>query len=108
VTFDGPLDTLVTDRIAEQMLAVMREGLSNVARHAHATAVDVVVNAHAAGVSLTITDNGRGMQGVTRRSGLQNLLHRAAELGGELVVGSPSGGGTRLEWSAPLPTPSQI
>jgi PAS domain S-box-containing protein len=107
VTFDGPVDSLATDLIAEQLLAVLREGLSNVARHAHATAVEVTVTADPSRVGLTITDNGRGMAGVTRRSGLQNLLHRAAELGGDLVVGNHSGGGTRLEWSVPLPTPSE-
>jgi PAS domain S-box-containing protein len=103
VSFDGPVDSLVTDRIAEQLLAVLREGLSNVARHAHATAADVAVAADQAGVSLTISDNGCGMQGVTRRSGLQNLLHRAAEVGGDLAVGPGPGRGTRLHWSVPLP-----
>jgi signal transduction histidine kinase len=97
---------VATDRIAEQLLAVMREGLSNVARHAHATAVDVAISAEASRVSLTITDNGRGIPDGARRSGLQNLLHRAAELGGELEVGNHSGGGARLVWSVPLPDPA--
>jgi two-component system, NarL family, sensor histidine kinase DevS len=102
VSFDGPVDSLVTDRVAEQLLAVLREGLSNVARHAHATAVEVAVRADPAGVSLSISDNGRGMVGVTRRSGLQNLLHRATLLGGDLVVATQPQGGTRLDWSVPL------
>lgn len=102
MSFDGPVDTVVTDHVAEHMLAVLREGLSNVARHAHATAVDVAVTAEGGRVSLSISDNGRGMQGVTRRSGLLNLLHRAAEFGGDLVLADQPGGGTRLDWSVPL------
>ena len=102
VTFEGPVDGVVPDRIAEHMLGVLREGLSNIARHAHATAADIAVSADAERVTLSITDNGRGMAGVTRRSGLLNLSHRAAGLGGDLVVGSRPGGGTRLDWSVPL------
>jgi PAS domain S-box-containing protein len=102
--FDGPVDTVVSDPIADQMLAVLREGLGNIARHAHATSAEVRVRADEDEVSLVITDNGRGMADVTRRGGLQNLLHRTAELGGDLVFGTRPGGGTELRWSVPLGT----
>jgi two-component system, NarL family, sensor histidine kinase DevS len=108
VSFKGPVDTVVPDRVAEQMLGVLREGLSNIGRHAHATSADIVVSADAERVTLSITDNGRGMDGVTRRSGLLNLTHRSAALGGDLVVGTRPGGGTRLDWSSPLPNVAEI
>jgi two-component system sensor histidine kinase DevS len=107
VTFEGPVDAVVPDRVAEQMLGVLREGLSNVARHAHATSADIAVSADAERVTLSIIDNGRGMAGVTRRSGLLNLSHRAASIGGDLVVGSRPGGGTRLDWSVPFQNVSE-
>lgn len=108
VSFEGPVDSVVPDRVAEQMLGVLREGLSNIARHAHATSADIAVSADPDRVTLSITDNGRGMEGVTRRSGLLNLSHRAAALGGDLVVGTRPGGGTRLDWSVPLRDAAEI
>ncbi len=101
-SFEGPVDAVVPDQVAEHMLAVLREGLSNIARHAHATAAEVAVRADSDRVSLAITDNGCGMEGVGRRGGLQNLVHRAAELGGDMVVDTRPGGGTRLAWGVPL------
>jgi two-component system, NarL family, sensor histidine kinase DevS len=101
VYFDGPIDALVPDRVAEHLSAVLREALSNVARHAQATAVEVSVVAGDE-VALSILDNGRGIGETSRRSGLANLAQRAELLGGALVVDSQPGVGTKLEWVVPL------
>lgn len=101
----GLLDTRVADDIADQLLAVLREALANAARHAHATAVDVTVEATATHLILRVSDNGRGIDPArTRRSGLANLRTRATELGGTLTIAPHRPTGTTLDWAAPLPT----
>lgn len=105
VQFDGLIDTIVGEYVAEQLLAVLREALSNVARHAAATAVGIVVSAHDK-VVLQVSDNGVGMSLNGRRSGLANMETRAGQLGGRLVVGRAEAGasrpGTVVCWSVPL------
>jgi two-component system sensor histidine kinase DevS len=100
---DGLLDTAVPEHVADHVLAVTREALSNVARHARATAVEVSVAATAADVVVTVADNGIGIPADrTRSSGLGNLAARAAELGGTFTAQPrPEGGGTVLTWRAP-------
>jgi signal transduction histidine kinase len=100
---DGPLDNAVPADAAEHLLSALREALSNAARHAAATAVEVEVRATDA-LSLTVTDNGTGIKPGGRRSGLINLDRRAAECGGWLRVENAAEGGTRLEWQVPLPS----
>jgi signal transduction histidine kinase len=100
----GLLDTLVAGDIADHLLAVLREALTNTARHAHATAVDIVAEATATRLRLLVTDNGRGIDPTrTRRSGLANLHTRATELGGTLTLAPRRPTGTTLEWTVPLP-----
>ncbi|MFF4408873.1 GAF domain-containing protein [Streptomyces sp. NPDC001262] len=99
---EGLLDTQVPRAVAEDAAAVLEEALANVARHAHATSVDVsVVNADGQLV-LTVADNGVGIPGNGRRSGLRNLAERAEQHGGVLEFGTPTGGGTVLTWRIPL------
>jgi signal transduction histidine kinase len=81
---------------------VLREALSNVARHAGASRVSVAVTG-GSDLTLTVRDDGSGIKGSTRRSGLGNLADRAGELGGTLRVGPAEGGGTELQWRVPLP-----
>jgi signal transduction histidine kinase len=100
---DGLLDTLVPAHIAEHLLAVLREALSNAARHARATAVAVLVAVRDGQLLLEVTDDGVGISTGGRRSGLANLESRAIELGGDLVTQSAKGRGTRLAWRVPLP-----
>lgn len=97
----GPLDEGVPADAGEQMLSALREALSNAARHAAAGRVDVTV-AVGDQLVLRVRDDGTGMGQVTRRSGLANLAERAADLGGELMIGPAEGGGTQLDWRVPV------
>src|SRR5262252_986369 len=97
----GPIDTMVPDRLASQMLAALREGLANVAKHAQASRADVTVEA-GTDLVLVVRDNGVGLTGTGRRSGLANLEERASELGGTLRTVTAEGGGTEVEWRVPL------
>ena len=96
----------ISPQVAEQVLAALREALSNAARHAHASQVDVTVDVGADGMlTVQVTDNGTGIPPDGRRSGLSNLARRAEKLGGELRLESADPGapapGTRLEWRVP-------
>jgi signal transduction histidine kinase len=92
--------------VAEQALAALREALSNAARHANASQVDVTVDVGRDGLlAVQVTDNGSGLPPDARHSGLRNLADRAEKLGGELRL-SPAdpaapAPGTRLEWRVP-------
>ncbi|WP_344597473.1 GAF domain-containing sensor histidine kinase [Streptomyces violaceusniger] len=99
----GLLDTNVPAGHAEHMLAVAGEALSNAARHAQATAVDVSVEVTDTALRLKVADNGHGVDpAVTRRSGLANLRQRAEELGGSFSLRPNEPTGTVVEWAAPL------
>ncbi len=101
VVFDGPVDTAISPEVAKHVEAVVREGVSNVVRHANARHVDVLVEA-ARDVRVRISDDGEGIPEIgTRRSGLTNLGRRAEELGGSFDVTSTARG-TTLIWRAPL------
>jgi signal transduction histidine kinase len=100
VHFDGPVDSIVSDEVKGELLAVAREALSNVARHSHASRADVDLRVGDE-VVLVVSDDGVGLKGSGRRSGLANVQARAEKLGGSMRVTSPSGGGTRLEWRVP-------
>ncbi|WP_248581922.1 ATP-binding protein [Nocardioides sp. InS609-2] len=80
---------------------LLRESLTNVTRHAHATSVEVVVTATGEHVAVDVIDNGVGIGSSTRRSGLTNLRQRAKKRGGTLTV--PEHDGTHLRWTVPLP-----
>jgi signal transduction histidine kinase len=97
---------LSSRELAEQALTVLREALSNVARHAGATQADVTVDVDSDGtLTVLVTDNGTGIPAGVRRSGLRNLADRAAKFGGEfrLEPADPDAEnpGTRLEWRVP-------
>ncbi|MFH8475939.1 GAF domain-containing sensor histidine kinase [Streptomyces sp. NPDC018000] len=99
----GLIDTDVPAEIAEQMIAVLGEALSNVARHARATAVDISLVVAEGALNLVVSDNGVGMpEHGGSRSGLDNLARRAEKLGGDMSVGASAQGGTRLSWRVPL------
>ena len=101
--FAGPIDAVVDERLADDVLAVTAEALSNCARHAQATAVHVLVTARDGSLILTITDNGRGIGGAAKRSsGLSHLSRRAERHHGTCAITTPTTGGTRVTWTARL------
>lgn len=101
----GLLDTDVPASHAEHLLAVLREALSNAARHARACRVDVAVEASDRMLRLAVTDDGRGIDpAVARRSGLANMGSRAEELGGSFCLTAADPTGTLVEWTVPLTT----
>jgi signal transduction histidine kinase len=109
IRFIGPLDTLITNDLAEDLLAVVRESLTNVARHAHAQRVDIEIAASPAHLSLSVEDDGDGIGDTERRSGLANLRQRAERHGGALTLGASRFAegeaapiGTSLQWTVPL------
>jgi signal transduction histidine kinase len=119
VQFDGPVDTIVDRERGDQLLAVLREALSNIIRHAHAQSVDVCIAA-GADLVLRVSDDGVGIDagvdktdrptgpssrsGLSKRpgKGLRNMVARAEGLGGTCTVGSRPPRGTLVEWRVPL------
>nr|WP_281427481.1 GAF domain-containing protein [Nonomuraea ceibae] len=99
---EGQIDTVVPEPVAEHLLAVLREALSNVVRHSHATRAEVTVEVADAHLTLTVTDNGVGVGESGRRSGLRNIEERAVQLGGTAEMDSMDSGGTRLRWHVSL------
>ncbi|WP_405586185.1 GAF domain-containing protein [Streptomyces sp. NBC_01190] len=100
---EGLIDTDVPQAVAEDVVAVLAEALSNVARHAGASAVGVSLIVSAGRLAVTVTDDGVGLPPDGRRSGLRNLAERAERRGGEMVAGPAEQRGTRLLWQVPLP-----
>jgi signal transduction histidine kinase len=99
---DGPVDSLIPDAVRPHLLAVVRETLSNAARHAQASAVAVRLEV-TDDVVLTVTDDGTGFVDTGRRSGLRNMADRAESLGGTFEVRpSGPGGGTVAVWRVPV------
>lgn len=103
VRFDGPVDSSVDGSLADHLLAVVREALANVAKHAGATAVEVTISAIDATVVLVISDDGVGFDesALSGGNGLGNMKARAAKLGGECSVEQRPEGGTLLRWAVP-------
>jgi signal transduction histidine kinase len=101
VHFDGPVRTLIPTDVAPDILAVLGEALSNASRHAEAATVDVHLVVSDA-VTLTVSDDGRGMAEDVTESGLGNMRERAQKHGGTLTVSSLPERGTTITWSVPL------
>ena len=105
VSLDGPIDTAVPDVVSENLLAVIREAVTNIGRHANASAASVSVDLNDGHCRLQVVDNGQGLpttQSVGGGLGLGNLRRRAEKLHGQCTIDSPDGGGTRLVWLVPI------
>ncbi|MDF6022474.1 GAF domain-containing sensor histidine kinase [Streptomyces sp. JH34] len=98
---EGLVESRVPVALADHVVAVLVEALSNASRYARATAVDVHLTVTADRTTLTLTDDGVGIPANARFSGIRNMRDRARMAGGELRISTPPGGGTRLTWSAP-------
>jgi signal transduction histidine kinase len=94
---------MVDEAVAAEVEAVLRESLTNVAKHARATQVWVEVGTNGALLCLTVSDDGVGLGSSDRRSGLSNLRERAERRGGHLELERSSDGGLLLRWTIPLP-----
>jgi signal transduction histidine kinase len=101
----------VSGPLAADLAACVREGLSNVVRHASASHVEVVATVDGdgggdggagGGVRLTVRDDGVGIRS-SRRSGLANLAERAVQHGGSFEIETGPGAGTALTWVVPFP-----
>ncbi|MGY1644328.1 CHASE3 domain-containing protein [Geodermatophilus sp. SYSU D00703] len=105
VEFGGPVDAVPAGEVVDGVTAVLRESLSNVARHAGASTATVRIAVHDGSLALTVTDDGRGIpDGAPRGNGLANLRTRAERLGGRATVDArPDGRGTVIRWEVPLP-----
>jgi signal transduction histidine kinase len=100
---DGPVDSAVPDDLRPDLLAVLREALSNTVRHAHAGSVQVHVEVGGALLRLTVADDGVGAaEPFDERSGLANMRQRATGHGGTLTLTPGPTGGTHVEWSVPI------
>lgn len=109
--FLGAIDATVGELTGKNLIAALREALSNAFRHAEASRIEVVVDAGvtlpdgSAGVRLSVADDGIGIPVGGRRSGLRNLARRAESLGGASWCGpglGEDGDGTTVVWEAPL------
>ena len=100
--FDGRVDTGVGDGVAVELLATLREGLSNVARHAQATRVEIEVVVTDR-VMLRVVDDGSGPPAADalRGHGLKNMEARAERLQGHFALRAGQPTGTVLEWQVP-------
>ncbi|GAA1435173.1 two-component system sensor histidine kinase [Microlunatus lacustris] len=108
VTFRGPVDQPLPPHLRTDLLATLRESLSNVIRHAHARAVDVAVHWDVDGrqVTLQVDDDGSGLDpNAVPGLGLRNTAARAQAAGGTAEAVRREGGGTSFRWVIPLPPP---
>ncbi len=98
----------VDPAVAADLVAAIRESLSNVARHAAANQLAVIVAVESDVITLRVVDDGVGMGESDRRSGLANLAERAARHGGSLRAMTLEAGGSEVIWSAPInPAPQR-
>ncbi|MCU1428551.1 MAG: histidine kinase [Actinomycetia bacterium] len=104
IEFRGLIDTKMTDDIREQFVPTLREALTNVAKHAGASRVEVSVEVED-DVLLRVTDNGVGVpadHSHSAGSGLANMAERAEQLGGTCIIKGAERGGTVIEWQVPI------
>lgn len=98
----GPLDTAVPVATGEHLVAVLREAISNLARHALADHADVEIQVGSLLLRLRVVDDGIGLPEEVSESGLRNARRRAHALGGVLVLSRNEPHGTSLVWEVPL------
>jgi signal transduction histidine kinase len=99
----GPVDSAVPDDVVPELLAVLREALANVARHARARSARVSIRVSDGELILQVRDDGIGIDPALARDGVVNMGERAGDLGGSFEIGpAPDGSGTLLTWRVPL------
>lgn len=103
----GPVDLYVPDDVGHEVIAVVRELLSNVAQHAKARSCTVELALRTEVLSVTVTDDGRGIDAPSRHSGINNLDERARRLGGAFEISNALTNGTIARWVIPMNTPEE-
>ena len=101
-SFTGPLDTVISEELASQIIPVIRELVTNAIRHAEATSIDLLVMANQTYCEIRVVDNGKGYVESERKSGLLNLEQRAISRGGEFEIIKDAKAGTRTMWRGSL------
>lgn len=102
VGFHGPVDSVTSAKLVPHVIAVVTELLSNVARHARASSVEVVVAAENEMLVVSVADNGVGPPvGRTAGNGLRNVADRARALSGSVSITAGRPTGTVVEWRVP-------
>lgn len=99
VSFLGPVDLLISGDLADDVVAVVSEAMSNAVRHGHASRVSVEVAVDGERARVTVLDDGAGMTSGAAWSGLANLRERAEKHSGSLHIAARPSGGTVLRWS---------
>ncbi len=104
ITFTGPVDLILRESLADDVIAVVRESLANVARHANAQTATVSVVITETDVAVSVEDDGDGVDpDRVGRGGTGNLAQRAAGRGGTYTVEPIADRGTRAHWRVPIP-----
>jgi signal transduction histidine kinase len=100
---NGPVEPAVKGAVAGHLVLTLREALSNVARHAHASKVDVEVRVADNELTLDVIDDGVGtFDNRSPGNGIENMTNRARSLGGTMTLSATREGGTRVLWVVPL------
>jgi len=102
IKITGPVDTAVPDSVRNHLLPVLREAVSNLARHAQAHSAQIELTLQDDEIKLVVRDDGGGVPDEAEESGLKNARCRAVQLGGQLEIGPRSPSGTELVWQVPL------
>jgi len=102
LVIDGPVDSVVPEAVRPAVLAVLREALSNAARHARCTELRVRVGVTGGRLDLTVADNGVGPGESAAGNGRRNMRARAEQLGGTFALTGAEPHGTVLTWTVPV------
>jgi signal transduction histidine kinase len=107
VRLDVRIDGRLPEPIELAAYYVVAEALTNTAKHAAATVIDVQVETGGGVLHVRVHDDGRGRADLTRGSGLIGLTDRVEALGGRLSLHSPPEAGTTMHMALPLHAPSR-
>jgi signal transduction histidine kinase len=106
VKYESTLTDRLPDAVATNLYRIAQEALTNIARHSHATAVEISLFKNSHEVALQIRDNGKGIDlAAQRRSsglGLAGMQTRARGCGGTVRIGSTPGKGLKVEVTCPI------
>ena len=108
VSVVGPIGRVAMGPMSDAVLAVLREALTNVAKHADASRVSIMISAGDE-LRVIVADDGKGICGRSGEGlGLNNMQQRAERLGGGMEIGSSREGGTRVAWHVPFDSSMEV